>query len=45
VELNINVENGAIVEDGLQYVMNAWDENAVEAAVHSRKITMRKPPW
>jgi electron transfer flavoprotein beta subunit len=33
VELTINVENGTIVEDGLQYVMNAWDENAVEAAV------------
>lgn len=33
VELNIHVENGAIKEDGLQYVINAWDENAVEAAV------------
>ena len=33
VELNIHIENGAIVEDGLQYVINAWDENAVEAAV------------
>ena len=33
VELNIQVKNGAIVQDGLQYVMNAWDENAVEAAV------------
>ncbi len=33
VELNINVEDGAIVEEGLQYVMNAWDENAVEASV------------
>ncbi|THB72629.1 MAG: electron transfer flavoprotein subunit beta/FixA family protein [Desulfobacteraceae bacterium] len=33
VELNIHVESGAIVEDGLQYVINAWDENAVEAAV------------
>jgi electron transfer flavoprotein beta subunit len=33
VELNIHVENGAIVEKGLQYVINAWDENAVEAAV------------
>ena len=37
VELNINVENGAIVEDGLQYVMNAWDENAVEAAVQLKE--------
>ena len=33
VELNIKVQDGAIVEQGLQYVMNAWDENAVEAAV------------
>ncbi len=37
VELNINVEKGAIVEDGLQYVMNAWDENAVEAAVQLKE--------
>ena len=37
VELTINVENGAIVEDGLQYVMNAWDENAVEAAVQLKE--------
>ncbi len=33
VELTIHVKDGAIVEDGLQYVINAWDENAVEAAV------------
>ena len=37
VELNINIENGTIVEDGLQYVMNAWDENAVEAAVQLKE--------
>jgi electron transfer flavoprotein beta subunit len=37
VELTINVEGGAIVEDGLQYVMNAWDENAVEAAVQLKE--------
>ncbi len=37
VELNINVENGAIVEKGLQYVMNAWDENAVEASVQLKE--------
>ena len=37
VELTIHVENGAIVEDGLQYVMNAWDENAVEAAVQLKE--------
>ncbi len=33
VDLNIRVKAGAIIEDGLQYVLNAWDENAVEAAV------------
>ena len=33
VELNIHVENGAIVEKGLQYVINAWDESAVETTV------------
>ena len=37
VELTIHVENGAIVEDGLQYVINAWDENAVEAAVQLKE--------
>ena len=37
VELTIRVENGAIVEEGLQYVMNAWDENAVEAAVQLKE--------
>ena len=37
VELNIHVENGAIVEDGLQYVINAWDENAVETSVRLKE--------
>lgn len=37
VELNINVEDGVIIEDGLQYVMNAWDENAVETAVQLKE--------
>jgi len=37
VELTIHVEDGAIVEDGLQYVMNAWDENAVEATVQLKE--------
>jgi len=37
VELTIRVDNGAIVEDGLQYVINAWDENAVEAAVQLKE--------
>ena len=37
VELNIHVEDGVIVEDGLQYVINAWDENAVETAVQLKE--------
>lgn len=37
VELTIHVKDGVIVEDGLQYVMNAWDENAVEAAVQLKE--------
>ncbi|MFH1153964.1 MAG: electron transfer flavoprotein subunit beta/FixA family protein [Pseudomonadota bacterium] len=37
VELKIHVKDGAIVEDGLQYVINAWDENAVEAAVQLKE--------
>ena len=31
------MEDGAIVEDGLQYVMNAWDENAVETSVQLKE--------
>ncbi len=37
VELNMRVDDGAIVEDGLQYVTNAWDENAVEASVQLKE--------
>ncbi len=37
VELNIHVKDGAIVEDGMQYVINAWDENAVETAVQLKE--------
>lgn len=37
MELTIRVDSGAIVEDGLQYVMNAWDENAVEATVQLKE--------
>ena len=37
VELTIRVEDGAIVEDGLQYVINAWDESAVEAAIQLKE--------
>lgn len=37
VELNIHIKDGAIVSDGLQYVMNAWDENAVETALQLKE--------
>lgn len=37
VELTIRVDNGAIVEDGMQYVINAWDESAVETAVQLKE--------
>ena len=37
VELTIRVEGGVIVEEGLQYVANAWDENAVEASVQLKE--------
>jgi len=37
VELNMHVKDGAIVDDGMQYVINAWDENAVEAAVQLKE--------
>ncbi len=37
VELTIRVNDGAIVEDGLQYVINAWDESAVEASVQLKE--------
>ena len=37
VELTIKVDNGAIVEQGLQYVINAWDENALEASVQLKE--------
>lgn len=37
VELNMRVKDGALVEDGMQYVINAWDENAVEAAVQLKE--------
>ena len=37
VELTIHVKDGTIVEDGLQYVINAWDENAVETSVQLKE--------
>ncbi len=37
VELNMRVQDGVLVEDGMQYVINAWDENAVETAVRLKE--------
>ena len=37
VELTMHVQDGAIVEAGMQYVINAWDESAVEAAVQLKE--------
>ena len=37
VELNMRVKDGALVEDGMQYVINAWDESAVEASVQLKE--------
>ncbi len=37
VELNMHVQEGSIVEDGLQFVINAWDENAVEVSVQLKE--------
>ena len=33
VELNIRVKEGRVLEDGMNYVLSKWDENAVEAAL------------
>jgi len=37
VELNLHVQDGSIVEQGLQYVINAWDESAVETSVQLKE--------
>ncbi|VEN72829.1 Electron transfer flavoprotein alpha/beta-subunit [Candidatus Desulfarcum epimagneticum] len=37
VELNMRVKDGALVEDGLQYVTNAWDESAVEESIRLKE--------
>ena len=33
VELNIRVKEGRLIEDGMNYVLSRWDENALEAAL------------
>lgn len=37
LELSIHIQDGAFKNEGLQYVMNAWDENAVELAVQLKE--------
>lgn len=37
VELNIRVRDGKIVEEGLNYILNKWDENALEAALQLKE--------
>ncbi|HKJ00743.1 MAG TPA: electron transfer flavoprotein subunit beta/FixA family protein [bacterium] len=39
VELNIRVRDGKIVEDGLNYILSKWDENALEAALQLKEAT------
>ena len=33
VQLSLRVTDGALVEDGLRYVISGWDEIAIEAAL------------
>lgn len=37
VELNIRVRDGKIVEEGLNYILSKWDENALEAALQLKE--------
>jgi electron transfer flavoprotein beta subunit len=37
VELNIRVRDGKVVEDGLNYILSKWDENALEAALQLKE--------
>jgi len=37
VELNIRVADGRVVEDGLNYILSKWDENAIEAALQLKE--------
>ena len=37
VELTMRVQDGALVEEGMQYVINAWDESAGEASVQLKE--------
>ncbi len=37
IELNVRISNGLISEDDLQYVLNPWDEIAIEAAIRMKE--------
>ncbi len=37
VELNIRVRDGKVAEEGMNYVLNRWDETAVEAALQLKE--------
>lgn len=37
VELNIRVREGQIVQEGLNYILSKWDENALEAALQLKE--------
>lgn len=37
VELNIRVKDGKVAEDGMNYILSKWDENAVEAALQLKE--------
>ncbi|MCH7646083.1 MAG: electron transfer flavoprotein subunit beta/FixA family protein [Nitrospinae bacterium] len=39
VDLNIRVRDGKIVEDGMNWVLNRWDENALEAALQLKEAS------
>jgi len=39
VELNLRIKEGALVEDGLNYVISSWDETAIEAALQLTETT------
>lgn len=37
VELNIRVRDGQVLEDGMNYILSKWDENALEAALQLKE--------
>ena len=37
VELNIRVKDGKVAEDGMNYILSKWDENALEAALQLKE--------